>query len=70
MEQESKTTGTGFPKGIGKPAKSALEEAGYTQLEELALIRVKDLLKLHGVGPKAVGILKKALEEKGLSFKS
>ncbi|WP_417900454.1 DNA-binding protein [Bacillus haimaensis] len=70
MKQESKTIETGFPKGIGKPATRALEAAGYTQLEELTSIREKELLKLHGVGPKAVGILRVALEEKGRSFMS
>jgi hypothetical protein len=28
-----------------------------------------DLLSLHGVGPKAIGILEKALSAKGLSFR-
>jgi DNA-directed RNA polymerase alpha subunit len=70
MKQDSKTIETGFSKGIGKPATRALHAAGYTQLDELTAIREKELLKLHGVGPKAVGILRLALEEKGLSFKS
>ncbi|MFE7061761.1 DNA-binding protein [Sutcliffiella sp. NPDC057660] len=70
MKQEGKILETGFPRGIGKPATRALDAAGYTELKELATIREKELLKLHGVGPKAVGLLRLALEEKGLSFKS
>ncbi|MGM0835409.1 MAG: DNA-binding protein [Bacillota bacterium] len=70
MKQESKKIENGFPKGIGKPATRALVAAGYTHFEQLTAIREKELLKLHGVGPKAVGILRGALEEKGLSFKS
>ncbi|MCA1295395.1 DNA-binding protein [Paenibacillus sp. alder61] len=57
-----------IPKHIGKPATRALAQAGYRELDQLASIRERDLLKLHGVGPKAVRILREALEEKGLSF--
>lgn len=56
-----------FPK-IGGPATSALLAAGYTRLEQLAAVREADLLKLHGMGPKAIRILKEALAERGLSF--
>jgi uncharacterized protein YdhG (YjbR/CyaY superfamily) len=58
----------GFPK-TSAPAQRALHNAGYTRLEQLSKISEADLLKLHGMGPKAVGILKQALKEKGLKFK-
>lgn len=70
MKQDSKIIESDFPKSIGKPATRALHGAGYTQLEELTTIQERELLELHGVGPKAVGILRGALNEKGLSFKS
>lgn len=54
---------------IGKPAASALEHIGITQLEELTQFDEKNLLKLHGLGPKAAGILKDALQTSGLKFK-
>jgi hypothetical protein len=57
-----------FPK-IGKPALRALNNAGYTRLEHLSKVTEADLSKLHGMGPKALGILEGALEAKGLSFK-
>jgi hypothetical protein len=57
-----------FPK-IGQPALRALQGAGYTRLEHPTKISEKDIGKLHGMGPQALGILKNALEEKGLSFK-
>ncbi len=57
----------GFP-WIGTPAKNALEHEGYFKLEELTVLTEKQILAIHGVGPKAVGILKEALAEKGLSF--
>lgn len=56
-----------FPK-IGAPATRALAQAGYTRLEQLPQVSAAELLKLHGVGPKAIGILRLALHEKGLSF--
>lgn len=57
----------GFP-WIGAPAKGALEHEGYYKLEDLVTLTEKQLLAIHGVGPKAVGILKEALAEKGLSL--
>jgi len=56
-----------FPK-IAKPAQRALAGAGYTQLEQLSHIKESELKKLHGMGPKALSILKTALAERGLSF--
>ena len=57
-----------FPHGIGKPAHRALEGAGYSSLEQLTKVSEKELLKLHGVGPKAVRILRETLAERGLAF--
>ena len=61
---------TGFPRRIGQPATRALNNAGYSTLDQLADVREKDLAVLHGMGPKALGILKTALQEKGKSFRS
>lgn len=57
-----------FPK-MSNPALRALNNAGYTRLEQLTQASETELAKLHGMGPKALGILKGALQEKGLSFK-
>lgn len=56
-----------LPKTSG-PAQSALDEAGITSLEQLAQHSAKEILKLHGMGPKAMRILRAALDERGLSF--
>lgn len=56
-----------FPK-TSRPATDALLAAGYTRLEELSNVSEKELLKLHGMGPKAIRILKAELEARGLSF--
>ena len=58
-----------FPiKKIGNPAYQALTLAGYWRLEQLTQVKAKDLLKLHGVGPKAIEQLRLALEAEGLAF--
>jgi len=57
-----------LPKSIGRPATNALLAAGYTRLEQLTHVREVDIKQLHGVGPKAITILRAALAEKGLSF--
>lgn len=59
---------TDFPRGIGRPATGALIAAGYSRLEQLTQVTEADLKKLHGMGPKALSILRQALEMKGLSF--
>ncbi|MEV6417465.1 hypothetical protein [Kribbella sp. NPDC051718] len=53
---------------IGRPATSALMAAGITTLAQVATLTRRDLLAMHGVGPKAVRLLEAALQENGLSF--
>jgi len=64
-KQEANT----FPK-IGAPATRALEAAGYSRLEQLTNVTEAELGQLHGMGPKALGILRETLKENGLSFKA
>jgi len=54
--------------GIGEPALRAFTAAGYTRLNQLARVSEDELLKLHGVGPKAIRLLRVALETRGLPF--
>jgi hypothetical protein len=60
---------TDFPK-IGQPALRALNNAGYDHLEQLTALTELELSKLHGMGPKALGLLREALAAKNLKFKS
>ncbi|WP_308798911.1 helix-hairpin-helix domain-containing protein [Agromyces silvae] len=53
---------------IGRPANSALLEAGISTLGEVAGLGRRRLLAMHGVGPKAVRILAAAIEEHGLTL--
>jgi hypothetical protein len=57
-----------FPRGIGAPARGALLHAGYTRLEQLTEVTEAEILKLHGVGPKALGVLRQTLNARFLSF--
>ena len=59
-----------FPHAIGNPARNALGAAGYSKLRQLTNITEAELSRLHGIGPKALRILKETLEAKGLSFAS
>ncbi len=54
---------------IGNPARNALHGAGYTHLNQLTEVTEAELLKLHGMGPKAIRILREALAARALSFK-
>ena len=56
-----------FPK-IGAPAQRALATAGYCHLAQLPQVSAKELLQLHGMGPKAIRILRAALAAQGLAF--
>lgn len=66
-EKTQKSPNT-LPPGIGSPAQRALAAAGITRLEQFTSISEEELLKLHGVGPKAVRIIKESLRENGLAF--
>jgi predicted flap endonuclease-1-like 5' DNA nuclease len=63
-------TALDLPLGIGKPALRALEGVGICTLDDVAKWQESELAALHGVGPKALGILKAALEAQGLSFRA
>ena len=62
------TPEAGLPRSIGAPATRALTAAGYTELGQLADVPAAELAKLHGVGPKALRLLREALHERGLSL--
>jgi DNA-directed RNA polymerase alpha subunit len=53
---------------IGAPATRALHNAGYSTLRDLVGVPRAELAKLHGMGPKALGLIQGALERHGLSL--
>lgn len=60
--------GTDFPAGLAAPALRALSGAGFTHLEQLSSVSEAELMKLHGMGPKAMERLRQAMVERGLKF--
>lgn len=59
---------TEFPHGIGKVATRELAANGYTRYEQLTTVSAKALLRIHGIGPKAIRILTEELAERDLAF--
>ncbi|WNF30492.1 DNA-binding protein [Streptomyces sp. C11-1] len=57
-----------FPHAAGNPARGALRAAGCTRLTQLTALTAAEVLALHGVGPKAIRVLREALAAEGLSF--
>lgn len=51
-----------LPYTIGKVARRELIAHGYTSLNQLAAVPEKELLAIHGVGPKAIRLLKAAFK--------
>ncbi len=58
----------GFLSLISAPARRALERENITTLKALSKWSEEELLKLHGIGPAAIPVLKKILKEGGLTF--
>ena len=54
---------------IGAPAQRALAAAGVKQLKDLTKFSEQEVRHWHGIGPNALGKLRQAMTEKGLSFK-
>ena len=69
MSSPSAPEPSGLPAHIGRPALRALTAAGLTSLHDVSHRRAADLLQLHGVGPRAVSLLRDALAEEGLSLR-
>ncbi|UQN05412.1 DNA-binding protein [Deinococcus sp. QL22] len=57
-----------LPTTIGAPARRGLAAAEITHLEHLTQHSEAEVLGLHGLGVKALGILRQALEDQGLAF--
>ncbi len=57
-----------LPVSIGNPARRALVSAGYLRLEQLTRVSEAEIKPLHGIGSKAIRLLRAALEARGKSF--
>jgi ERCC4-type nuclease len=59
-----------LPDAIGKTAARELALNGIDSLERVSEHTEKELLAIHGVGPKATAILREALAAKGLGYRT
>lgn len=57
-----------FPKGVAAPAVRALASIGVTRLDQVTRFTQRELLALHGMGPKALGLIEAALKARGKSL--
>ena len=59
---------SGFLSKLSSPARNALVHEGIDTLQKLSKYTEKDILKIHGIGPASLPLMRTLLEE-GLSFK-
>jgi hypothetical protein len=59
-----------FPRGVGQPALRALAARRLLTLEQLTTVTETELLAMHGMGPKALRILRDAMQLRGLSLRA
>jgi hypothetical protein len=64
----SENSGTPLP-AISGPAERALAAIGVTTLEQASEHSEKELLALHGFGPKGIKILREFFATHGLAFR-
>jgi hypothetical protein len=67
--EHSESTDSDLPRGMSQPALRAFAAAGYQRLEQFAEVSAAELARLHGVGPKAIRLLREALATRGLAFR-
>lgn len=60
---------SGFLSKLSSPARNALLHEGIGNLQEPTKYSEKEILKIHGIGPASLPIMRTLLEEEGLSFK-
>ncbi|WP_404443152.1 RNA polymerase alpha subunit C-terminal domain-containing protein [Sutcliffiella horikoshii] len=59
----------GFLTKLSSPARRALIHEGIDCLQKLSKYTEKEILKMHGIGPASLPIMRTSLEDVGLSFK-
>ena len=68
MPPEDSPVPTEYPQAIGRTARRELALRGYTTYDQLTRVTARQLLAIHGVGPKAVRILGEELAGRGLAY--
>ena len=57
-----------LPERLPAPARRALAGAGIDRLDQLARVHASEVARLHGMGPRGIELLRRALAERGKSF--
>jgi predicted flap endonuclease-1-like 5' DNA nuclease len=60
---------TEFPPSVGRVAPRSLAAWGITTNEQLAEHSTRELLAIHGVGPKAIRLLGEEMQKRGLAYR-
>lgn len=60
---------SGFLAKLSSPARNALVRSGINTLQQLSEYTEKEILKIHGIGPASLPVMRACLEEEGLTFK-
>ena len=58
-----------LPEKMSNPAQRALASAGIDSLTKLSRYTEREILKLHGLGPASMPVLRAALKAKGITFR-
>lgn len=62
-------TSSAFLARLSRPARGALEHEGIVTLRKLSTFTEREILAIHGIGPKSMPVLRQALSEAGLAFR-
>jgi hypothetical protein len=57
-----------LPAELSKPARRALAAAGYLRLEQFTKVGEAEVQRLHGMGPKGLDQIRRALAANGQAF--
>jgi hypothetical protein len=60
--------GSDLPEGLAAPARRALAQAGFIRIDQFTHLTEAEVSQLHGLGPKAIDLIRLALAAKGLTF--
>lgn len=66
--EEARRPDKGFLASFAAPARRALESQGIVSLKQLSQMRESEISSLHGMGPKALSMLKQLMDEHHISF--
>lgn len=68
MPPQDAAVPTEYPARLGRTARRELAVHGFTRYDQLTRLTARELLRIHGVGPKAIRILTEELAARGLAF--